>query len=239
LKPKASPTLNSRGSNSCLSFSLRGRSPQTPAGCGIRHPPAQGEGTQVAEARGQSGQAPVGPVERRTAVVESFLHHAPWTRAGEVFRNEPLRSTLPAAPHPPWAPSHQGQSHPPVFKAGAQRIGPALGDALTGPQPVDDDSCGGRGFLVELDCCRRGSRTSAIDPHPGEAFGTRPLINLAWGALLPARTEPADGSGCASGRAQGNPVEHLNRALRPDRALALGAMGLTGTAKRKPQGVGC
>ena len=198
---------------------------------GIGHHPVHRELAQVADAVAV-GTGAVGAVEGEQAGGE-LLHHGAVHGAGEVLRVEPLPlhplgQLLVGLGHH----LHQGQALA-ALQGGAQGIGEALVDPLPGHQPVDHHLDVVGMVLVELDVVGQLAHL-AVDPHPGEALGHQAGEQLHVGALLAAhhRRQQLVAGALRQGE---DLVDHLVDGLGPDRAVALGAVGLTGAAEQQPQ----
>jgi hypothetical protein len=154
-------------------------------------------------------------------------------RAGKVLGIEPLplhplRQGLIGLGHH----LHQGQPIAP-FQGGAQGIGEALLDPLAGHQPVDHHLDVMGMVLVELDVVGQLPHL-AIDPDPGESLRHQPAQQLHVGALLAPHQRSQKLIAGAFGQGE-DLVDHLIDGLGSDGALALGAVGFTGTAVEEPQ----
>jgi len=198
-KPKASPTLNSRRSNSWLSFSLQGaRSPHYTGRARILATTLKGgKVRQVAEA------VAIRRRRRRRLLNEnsrgeSVLHHRAMDGAGEFRKLEPPRSTPFGRLTRTWGghPPPPGAKPSPRFRQVRMRIGSgrsAMPSRATSRFDGRRPRCGGRGVLVELDVCRR-AYAPRHDPHPGRMpSATMPLIKLGVRCPFLPRTTGAAG----------------------------------------------
>ncbi len=73
-----------------------------------------------------------------------------------------------------------------------------------------------------------------IDAHPGEAFSHQAAEQFGVGAFFSAN-QWCQQLVAASLRQRQDLIDHLVDALGPDRAVALGAMGLTSTTEQQAQ----
>jgi len=120
-----------------------------------------------------------------------------------------------------------------AFERRAQRVGKALLDALAGHQPIDHHFNVVGVVFIQLDVVGELPHLT-IDAHAGKALGHQAAEEFDVGALLAAHHRRKQLVAGALGQGE-DLIDHLVDRHRPDRALALGAVGLTGAAEQQAQ----
>ena len=197
----------------------------------IRDDPLFGELAQMANAMAIRASA-IGTVEGEEPRRE-LLHHRAVDGAGEVLGIEALlldlrRQLLTGLRHH----FDQGQTIT-ALERRAQGIRQALLNPLTGHQAIHHHLDVVGVVLVELNVVGKFTHL-AIDPYPGKALGHQAGQQLDVGALLAANHR---GEKLVTGplRQGEDLIDHLVDGLGPDRAVALGAVGLACSAKQETQ----
>ena len=156
------------------------------------------------------------------------MHRAREVLGIETFALEPLGQGLIGLGHH----LDQGQALTPLQRR-AQRIGKPLLNALTGHEAIDDHFDVVGVVLVEFDVVGELAHLT-VDAHPCKALGHQAAEQLDVGAFLAADHRCQQLVAGVLGQPE-DLIDHLVDRLRPNRTLALGAVGFAGAAEQQAQ----